>query len=82
MIYGGYNSGTYFGDVIVFNTNTNQCQKVVSDGASKFWAYSNRCVQAANDKVVGLVSELFEKKATVFSWTKGASAITVIQQLN
>ena len=81
MIYGGYKGG-YLGDVIVFNTNTNQCQKVVSDGASKFWACSNRCVQAANDKVVGLVNEDNDKKATVFSWTKGAPAITVIQQLN
>ena len=54
----------------------------MSDGASKFWAWSNRCVQAANDKVVGLVSETSDKKAIIFSWTKGASAITEIEQLD
>ena len=54
----------------------------MKDGASKFWARSNRCVQAANDKVVGLVTEDLDKKATIFSWTKGASAITEIEQLD
>ena len=58
MIFGGLDEdGNNLGDVIVFDTKTKQCTKVMSEGASKFHAYSNRCVQASNDKVIGLVSK-------------------------
>ena len=51
----------------------------MSEGASKFYAFSNRCVQASNDKVIGLVDKDSDNLA-VISWTKGASAITVIEE--
>ena len=79
MIFGGYDSSNNLGDVIVFDTKTNQCTKVMSEGASKFYAPSNRCVQATNDKVIGLVTKGYnDKEVAVFSWKKGASAITVV----
>ena len=82
MIFGGH-SDKNLGDVIVFDTNTNQCTKVMSEGASKFFAKSNRCVQASNDKVLGLVSKVrSDKEVAVFSWSKGASAITVVGEYN
>ena len=53
----------------------------MSEGASKFWAPSNRCVQATNDKVIGLVTkDDYDKEVAVFSWSKGASAITVVEE--
>ena len=81
MIFGGYKNSNNLGDVIVFDTKTKQCTKVMSEGASKFYAHSNRCVQATNDKVIGLVSKDGDAKGvTVFSWSKGASAITVVKE--
>jgi len=53
----------------------------MSEGASKFRAFSNRCVQATNDKVIGLVSKDWRgEEVAVFSWSKGASAITVVEE--
>ena len=81
MIFGGLGNygNNYFGDLIVFDTKTKQCRKVMSEGASKFYARSNRCVQASNDKVIGLVTkDGHDKEVAVFSWKKGASTITVV----
>jgi len=82
MIFGG-NNPINLGDVIVFDTKTKQCRKAMSEGASKFWARSNRCVQATNDKVIGLVTKDWnDNEVDVFSWSKGASAITVVKEFN
>jgi len=81
MIFGGWNDG-FLGDVIVFDTKTKQCRKVMSEGAPKFYARSNRCVQASNDKVIGLVTKDSDSEVAVFSWKKGASAITVVKVSN
>ena len=55
----------------------------MSEGAFKFYAYSVRCVQATNDKVIGLVSkDGYDREVAVFSWSKGASAITVVEEFN
>ena len=81
MIFGGYDKNSnILGDVIVFDTKTKQCRKAMSEGASKFYAPSNRCVQATNDKVIGLVTKDSDREVAVFSWSKGASAITVVEE--
>ena len=55
----------------------------MSEGASKFFAGSNQCVQATNDKVIGLVwKDSTATELAVISWTKGASAITVIEEFS
>ena len=83
MIFGGWDKNyNNLGDVIVFDTQTKQCRKAMSEGASKFCAYSNRCVQATNDKVIGLVNkkEGNDSEVAVFSWSKGASVINVAEE--
>jgi hypothetical protein len=84
MIFGGYDKNSNnLGDVIVFDTKTKQCTKAMSEGASKFYAFSNRCVQASNDKVIGLVTkDNSDREVAVISWNKGASAITVVEELS
>ena len=53
----------------------------MSEGASKFFSISDECVQASNDKVIGLVwKDNFGNELAVISWTKGASSITVIEE--
>ena len=70
--------GSYrFSDVIVFNTTTKTCQKVSAGGDYKFYAAGNQCVQAGINKVVALVKDKDDKPA-VISWTKGASAVTIL----
>ena len=71
-ILGGYG----LSDVIVFNTITKTCQKV-SAGDYKFTASGNQCVQAGINKVVALVRDK-DNKPAVISWTKGASAVTIL----
>ena len=74
-ILGGYD-GNCLSDVIVFNTTTKTCQKV-SAGDYKFLTFGNQCVQAGINKVVALVEDKDDKPA-VISWTKGASAVTIL----
>ena len=74
-ILGGYD-GNRLSDVIVFNTRTKTCQKV-SAGDYKFRANGNQCVQAGINKVVALVTDK-DGKPAVISWTKGASAVTIL----
>ena len=76
-ILGGYNRPNSLSDVIVFNTTTKTCQKVSAGGDYKFDADGNQCVQAGINKVVALVSHKYNKPA-VISWTKGASAVTIL----
>ena len=75
-ILGGCNSGS-LSDVIVFNTTTKTCQKVSAGGDYKFSAGGNQCVQAGINKVVALVTDK-DGKPAVISWTKGASAVTIL----
>ena len=70
-------------DVIVFNTTTKTCQKVSAGGDYTFSADGNQCVQAGINKVVALVTDKDENgdiddKPAVISWTKGASAVTIL----
>ena len=74
-ILGGYNEG----DVIVFNTTTKTCQKVSAGGDYKFLAVGNQCVQAGINKVVALVTDKEGNDPAVISWTKGASAVTILK---
>ena len=76
---GGYD-GNRLSDVIVFNTTTKTCQKVAAGGDYKFYADGNQCVQAGINKVVALVKDKYgvENKPAVISWTKGASAVTIL----
>ena len=74
-ILGGYGS---LSDVIVFNTTTKTCQKVSAGRDYKFVAYGNQCVQAGINKVVALVTDEDGNKPAVISWTKGASAVTIL----
>ena len=77
MIFGGFDKNSNnLGDVIVFDTKTKQCTKVISEGASEFYAPCN--VQASNDKVIGLIYN--NRGIAVYSWEKGASAITVVKE--
>ena len=69
--------GHILSDVIVFNTTTKTCQKVSAGGDYKFTAFGNQCVQAGINKVVALVKDKDDKPA-VISWTKGASAVTIL----
>ena len=78
ILGGGYNYGDKLSDVIVFNTTTKTCQKVSAGGDYKFYAEGNQCVQAGINKVVALVSDLNGKNSAVISWTKGASAVTIL----
>ena len=73
-ILGGHDDN-YRSDVIVFNTTTKTCQKVSAGGDYKFSAAGNQCVQAGINKVVALVKD---RKPAVISWTKGASAVTIL----
>ena len=75
-ILGGWNYSYRLSDVIVFNTTTKTCQKVAA-GDYKFNAAGNQCVQAGINKVVALVKDKDDKPA-VISWTKGASAVTIL----
>ena len=75
-ILDGYD-GNKLSDVIVFNTTTKTCQKVSAGGDYKFSAYGNQCVQAGINKVVALVTDK-DNKPAVISWTKGASAVTIL----
>ena len=75
-ILGGYDNNK-LSDVIVFNTTTKTCQKVSAGGDYKFYAEGNQCVQAGINKVVALVKDKDDKPA-VISWTKGASAVTIL----
>ena len=73
----GGNDGNCLSDVIVFNTTTKTCQKVSAGGDYKFYAEGNQCVQAGINKVVALVKDK-DNKPAVISWTKGASAVTIL----
>ena len=71
--------GSSNSDVIVFNTTTKTCQKVSAGGDYKFDADGNQCVQAGINKVVALVQDE-DTKPAVISWTKGASAVTILSK--
>ena len=74
----GGDSGLYKsrkGDVIVLNTETLTCKKVL-DCNYKFKADANQCVQVCNNRVVALVKG-DDYKTAVISWTKGESAVTI-----
>ena len=75
-ILGGWNNPNDLSDVIVFNTTTKKCQKVAA-GDYKLIAKGNQCVQAGINKVVALVTDK-DLKPAVISWTKGASAVTIL----
>ena len=77
-ILGGYNNSGELSDVIVFNTTTKTCQKVSAGGDYKFEASGNQCVQAGINKVVALVCDKDGNNPAVISWTKGASAVTIL----
>ena len=72
----GGNANGYLSDVIVFNTTTKTCQKVAA-GDYQFHAEGNQCVKAGINKVVALVKDK-DNKPAVISWTKGASAVTIL----
>ena len=81
-ILGGCINDFYSGDIVVFNTTTNQCMKAENSGIYKFGSGFNQCVQAGKNKVVALVvGEVVpgvDRKSAVISWTKGASSVTII----
>ena len=77
-ILGGWDGNNDLSDVIVFNTTTKTCQKVSAGGDYKFLAVGNQCVQAGINKVVALVTDEDGNKPAVISWTKGASAVTIL----
>ena len=77
-ILGGYDGNSTLSDVIVFNTTTKKCQKVTAGGDYGFDAHGNQCVQAGISKVVALVAGK-DSKPAVISWTKDASAVTILK---
>ena len=76
-ILGGWNRPNRLSDVIVFNTTTKTCQKVAA-ADYEFDADGNQCVQAGINSVVALVRDK-DRKPAVISWTKGASAVTLLK---
>ena len=85
-ILGGYNEGR-LGDVLIFDTNTEKCVKVDTEGSLlfrlfvgqyKFFAFSNQCAKSGMNKVVAFVVDNDDGNPSVIEWTKGESAVTII----
>ena len=78
VVMGGCDKSGFLGDVIVFNTQTQQCQNVVQDSAFKFEACSNQCAKTNLNTVVALVHKDGKSSLpTLIKWTKGESAFTI-----
>ena len=73
VVLGGWDKGmNCLGDVVVFETKTNTCKKVVSGEGRAFVTADNQCIQVGNNRVLALVSEQ-NNNATLIEWTNGAS---------
>jgi len=79
-ILGGWDGMEYFGDVIVFNTKTEKCIKVVSAGDYKFFSEGNQCAQVSLNKVVALVRGDLQKPGIIL-WTKGLPSVVILEHL-
>lgn len=77
VIMGGIGDGGMLDDVIIFDTITDQCLQVVSEGGYAFEAYGNQCVQAGQHRVVALVTPS-DFSPTVIEWFKGNPTPTVL----
>ena len=73
--------------MFLFDTTTSQTRKVTDQGEYKFWTCTNQCSQVGN-KVIALVNlkpNVFSRRTiepipALISWTKSASAVTILDR--
>jgi len=75
---GGIGFGGMLGDLVIFDTITEQCLQVFIEGDYNFEAYGNQCVQAGCDRVVALVTAS-DFNPTVIQWIKGNTSLTILE---
>ena len=78
-VFGGTNTdlASKLSDVVVFNTKTKQCQKMIMGGDFKFSAEANQCAHVGKDTVVALVTT---NVPLLISFKKGESAFIILNE--
>ena len=80
VIMGGY-SYYYQSCVVIFDTTTGECQRVVDKGEVKngFVANANQAALVGENRIVALVMNS-KSKPSLIEWNKGADRITVLKE--